>query len=1175
MPTNKIVGTVPNAERNKIPSVNYAVEEKAKRDHEMAKKSAPKRGFVDSWLLCCLGERAMPKRGKNFHRSGSMRLSRTWSMRQKGLSGAFCEHTWDIVQLQENFPNSSVDAADVRRSRGIATEKAQLFLLRNGPNVLPAPKEMSSVELLIRQFWNLLWALLIGAATLSLLQFFLDTSEMINLYITLILYGMITVMCVLSWFEELRAKKVSKIKNKNKIVFNIFLLFSVVRGFQKLLPSSCVVIRDGMERNIETQQLVVGDIIRIRAGNRVPADCRILHCSELKLESSSITGESEPIEYQAEEVAESVSVFEARNVAFNGSLCVEGDAIAIVIRVAAQTVIGQIAHLTTGQQSNESRLEMQIRKYVKFLIVLACGTAFVVFVAGGFVRRWANVVQLLSNGFLVCAIGMVPCGLPATVTSILTVIARRLASRNVYVKRLDICEALGQVAIIASDKTGTLTKNEMHVTALWHCNKFIKGSPEKINKELSANSSPIGVILECMAVCNSASLNAITTKQAAAGRIASDADRPDEDDVELGAAPDGNKFSVAQKFSRSISMIGGTIHRQDTATGRAKRKAMGSPSEAAMLNYVNQLIDVEETRAKNNVVFEVPFNSKRKWHLVILEQFEDKADGMKQYKMLMKGASEILSHMCSTFVDEHGHQQKLGNVELKQFEDAYTYFAEGGHRVIGFATKTFSAPRGTIFDMEEGNVPLEDLTFLGMCSIMDPPRDDTLEAIKQCKQAGIKVFMVTGDHQLTATAIARQIGLIDNNRKSATEQSNGQVLPKVLKKSQTFASHQQLALCVPKLMMKTLSSELPLSEAEKDFEVVHGERISRLSPSEWDALIEKESVVFARTTPEQKLMIVEQCQRRGKLIAMTGDGVNDAPALKRADIGISMGSGSEVAKQAADIVLVDDNFSSIVHAVEEGRVMFENIKKLLAYTMPHSFPEVWPVIINFCFGFPPGITALQILSIDLCTEILPGVSLSRELAEGDVMARPPRAMNKVLISNTLLAYSYAYTGQIQSLGCFLAYCCVFWYHGIAISDLWMSALTSWKPDGVAFASNGKSFSVEQQLYIGRQACSAWQMGIVFGQFFNIWSARTRRVSLFRHGFLSNKALLLALLVELALIISFVYMPGLNSFLGGAPIPWHCWAVVAAVGIFINAYNEIRKYFVRNYPQNRIVRCFKW
>ncbi|KAL3100665.1 hypothetical protein niasHT_020944 [Heterodera trifolii] len=1139
MPTNKIVGTVPNAERNKIPSVNYAVEEKAKRDNERAKKSAPKRSFVDSWLLCCLSERAMPKRGKNFHRSGSMRLSRTWSMRQKGLSGAFCEHTWDIVQLQQNFPDSSVDAVDVRRSRGIATEKAQLFLLRNGPNVLPAPKEMSSVELLIRQFWNLLWALLIGAATLSLLQFFLDTSDMINLYITLILYGMITVMCVLSWFEALRARK----------------------------------------RNIVTQQLVVGDIIRIRAGNRVPADCRILHCSELKLVSSSITGESEPIEYQAEEVAESVSVFEARNVAFNGSLCVEGDAIAIVIRVAAQTVIGQIAHLTTGQQSNESRLEMQIRKYVKFLIVLACGTAFVVFVAGGFVRRWANIVQLLSNGFLVCAIGMVPCGLPATVTSILTVIARRLANRNVYVKRLDICEALGQVAIIASDKTGTLTKNEMHVTALWHCNKFIKGNPERIDKELSAKSlsnyrSPLGNILECMAVCNSASLNEITTKKAA-GRIASDADRPDEDDVELGAAPDGHKFSVAQKFSRSISMIGGTIHRQDTATGRAKRKAMGSPSEAAMLNYVNQLIDVEQTRTKNNIVFEVPFNSKRKWHLVILEQSEDNADGLKQYKMLMKGASEILLHMCSTFVDEHGHQQKLGNVELKQFEDAYTHFADGGHRVIGFATKIFCAPRGTIFNVDEGNVPLEDLTFLGMCSIMDPPRDDTLEAIKQCKQTGIKVFMVTGDHQLTATAIARQIGLIDHNRKSATEQSNGQVLPKVLRKSQTFASHQQLALCVPKLMMKTLSSELPLSEAEKDFEVVHGERISRLSPSEWDALIEKESVVFARTTPEQKLMIVEQCQRRGKLIAMTGDGVNDAPALKRADIGISMGSGSEVAKQAADIVLVDDNFSSIVHAVEEGRVMFENIKKLLAYTMPHSFPEVWPVIINFCFGFPPGITALQILSIDLCTEILPGVSLSRELAEGDVMARPPRAMNKVLISNTLLAYSYAYTGQIQSLGCFLAYCCVFWYHGIAISDLWMSVLTSWKPDGVAFASNGKSFSVEQQLYIGRQACSAWQMGIVFGQFFNIWSARTRRVSLFRHGFLSNKALLLALLVELALIICFVYMPGVNSFLGGAPIPWHCWAVVAAVGLFINAYNEIRKYFVRNYPQNRIVRCFKW
>ncbi|KAI3420118.1 hypothetical protein GPALN_003443 [Globodera pallida] len=1159
MSTNK-VGLPTASETKKISSVNYAVEsDKAKTAGTALKKAAPKRGFVSSWLMCCLGERAMPRHNRMSSQTGSMR-SRSWSMRQKGLSGAFCEHTWDIVQLQDNFPESSIDTADVRRSRGLATDRALLFLQRNGPNVLPAPKEMSSVELLIRQFWNLLWALLIGAATLSLLQFFLDTSEMINLYITLILYGMITVMCVVSWLEELRARK-------------------VVRGFQKLLPSSCIVIRDGMERSIEAQQLVVGDIIRIRAGNRVPADCRVLHCSELKLESSSITGEAEPIEYQAEEVAESVSVFEARNVAFNGSLCVEGDAIAIVIRVAVQTVIGQIAHLTTGQQSNESRLEMQIRKYVKFLIVLACSTALVVFFAGGIVRHWKNFIQLLSNGFLVCAIGMVPCGLPATVTSILTVIARRLASRNVYVKRLDICEALGQVAIIASDKTGTLTKNEMHVTSLWHCNKFIAGMPKKIDENLSKKllsnyCSPLCDIFECMTVCNSASLNEINTKKS--GQIASDADRPDEGDVELGAEPIVSKFSVAQKFSRSISMIGGTIHRQDTTTGRGKKKAMGSPSEVAMLNYVNALIDVEETRGRHNITFEVPFNSKRKWHLMISELSNDKKNGLKQYKLLMKGASEILSHMCSTYVDEHGQQQKLGNMELKQFEDAYTHFAERGHRVIGFATKTFSAPWDTIFDLDEGNVPLEDLTFLGMCSIMDPPREDTSEAIKQCKHSGIKVFMVTGDHHLTATAIARQIGLIEDTQKTATIQSNGiKTPPKELKKSQSFASHQQLALCVPKLMMKTLSTELPLSEAEKDYEIVHGERISRLSPLEWDTLLKKDSVVFARTTPEQKLMIVEQCQRRGQLIAMTGDGVNDAPALKRADIGISMGSGSEVAKQAADIVLVDDNFSSIVRAVEEGRVMYENIKKLLAYTMPHSFPEVWPVIINFCFGFPAGITALQILSIDLCTEILPGVSLSRELAEGDVMARPPRAMNKVLISNTLLAYSYAYTGQIQSLGCFLAYCWVFWSHGISISDLWMSALNSWKPDGETFFSNGKAFTVEQQLYIGRQACSAWQMGIVFGQFFNIWSARTRRVSLFRHGFFSNKALILALLVELALIICFVYMPGLNHFLGGAPIPWQCWAVVAAVGMFINVYNEIRKYFVRHYPQNRIVRCFKW
>ncbi|KAI1703335.1 e1-E2 ATPase domain-containing protein [Ditylenchus destructor] len=1004
----------------------------------------------------------------------------------RDLAGSFSEHTWDLELLSRNHPDSNINLENPILSGGLSSKKAEDLLMRNGPNCLPPPKEISNLRLFLQQFLNLLWVLLIFAATLSLLEFILMTKEVVHLWISLILYGMIIVMCTTSWYQEMQARK-------------------VVRGFQGLLPENCQVIRDGHEQSIPAYNLVVGDIIRIKNGSRVPADARIIACPQLKLEASSITGESEPVEYQTEEVREGTSLFDGRNVAFNGALCVDGEGIGVVIRVASQTVIGQIADMTTGQSKKKSRLEMQVRRYVIFLVYLVCTVSTTVFLAGAIIRKWKNPIGLLTHGFLVIAVGMIPAGLPATVTSLLTVVSRRLAKKNVYLKRLDVCEALGQVGIIASDKTGTLTKNIMTVTDLWaYSDYYVSGYPHSKptesakQKSVENYESPVSDMLTVMTVCNAAIyMDGVKTKQ--------------------------NGLAL----ERHSNIEQGALEEVE------ERKPTGSPSEIAMLQYCDSIIDVDKLRRSHNIVFEIPFNSRRKWHLMIAKTRSVGTD-KHMYKLMIKGASEILATKCSHIINSSGQTVAFDEMATKKFEKAYNVFAESGRRVIGFAHTNFVADSDIQFDADEENFPLKDLTFLGICAIMDPPKDETANAIKQCYKAGIKVFMVTGDHHLTATAIAKQIGLIDDHRGSGYG-----------------------------------------TKCAKNYEVLHGEQINQLRDKDWDRILRLKSLVFARTTPEQKLMIVEQCQKRKHLIAMTGDGVNDSPALKKADIGIAMGSGSEVAKQASDIILMDDNFSSIVVGVQEGRLMYENIKKLLGYNMPHNFAEAWPIIINFCFGMPMGITPLQILSIDLCTEIFPGVSMAKEPIEGDVMNRPPRRISKGLISNTLLAYSYIFPGQLQCLGCFLAYLYVFHSHGIGLKDLWMSALDNFHKSADLYYSNGKIFTLQEQMYISRQACSAWHMGVVFGQFFNVLSARTRRMSIFKHGLFANRAMIFSMIMELLLLCAFIYTPGVNTFMGGAPIPLECWGIVAGMGLFILFYNEMRKLYIRRFPRSTLTRYIKW
>ncbi|PAV71600.1 hypothetical protein WR25_22369 isoform D [Diploscapter pachys] len=748
------------------------------------------------------------------------------------LDSLFSEHTWDIEKLEQNFPDSNIAVDKPDKSKGLSQEKADELLRINGPNILPKQKEMSDLELFIRQFLNILWILLIVAALLTLVSYF-TMDDIISLWVAILLFVLIFVMCTVSWYQEREARK-------------------VIRGFENLLPEICNVIRGGIEKQVQAADIVVGDIIKIQSGLRVPADARIIDCAQLKLETSSITGEAEPLDYHPHSVTPNIPIFESHNVAFNSSLCVDGEGMGVVIRTGVNTVIGQIAALTTGQPTKKSHLEKQIKIFVHFLLILAPAVGTISMIVGGLTFGWGNWILLLSTSYAVCAIALVPEGLSATVTSILTVVARRLEKKSVYLKRLDIAEALGSANIIASDKTGTLTKNVMTVTDMWIDDLVIHGFPRLDDhtlrdlKTLETFKPPISDILLAMAVCNKAdfdydkdvkidineqftmTLNKRPASVAARARLSSQ---------------DGISRTTHRSIDKTILPFSSFASFLKYRTLVSKRPALGAASDVAMLKYAAQVIDVGKNRRINPVVFEIPFNSKRKWQLVVIKKHK-LADGQAKYKLIMKGASDILIKKCDKIMNMNEEEVPLDENERAKFERAVETFGEQGRRVIGFAQVEFVAADNFVFNEKEGNYPQEGLAFLGTCAIMDPPRDETADAIKSCKDAGIRIFMVTGDHHTTAKAIAEQIGLIDDK---PANQSN--------------------------------------------WEIVKGEDIPKLTHRDWDRLAARNSLVFSRTTPEQKLLIVEEMQKRKQVIAMTGDGVNDSPALKKADIGVGMGSG--------------------------------------------------------------------------------------------------------------------------------------------------------------------------------------------------------------------------------------------------------------------------------------------
>lgn len=1012
--------------------------------------------------------------------------------------------------------------------------------------------------------------LLMLSSALSYLAYGLDTTQPVNLYCGIALSVIVLLQCTASYLEERKSD-------------------SVMASLKSMMPAQCSVVRDGKPRRVPASDLVVGDIVQLKGGDRVPADLRLIQTSGLKVESSSLTGEPDAFEMTV--LATHEEPHESKNLAFNTTQCTEGAACGVVIRTADKTLIGLVAALATSTSTNVSTLQLEVGRVVKFITALAVTLAILVLIIGAAQKiPWVIIANLVITVF--CA--NIPQGLPATVTSCLGIAAKRMHVRNVLVKNLEVIETLGCATCVCSDKTGTLTQNKMTVQNFWFNGSFemlqggviigatstvmssksggggnesLRGAESLRRSHLPGSAiadlaqkmfirwraNPLEPLLLIAAVCNSARFAAIDGEddgtEAEKRGAATNAAPPElaffaegaQIANEPHAAPDAAAMPKRNESGMLDRQIGAgvknpqavTTSRITTARATNTAEILGDASEAALLRYCESIYPVDTVRKLYPRAYDVPFNSTNKYALCVVDPPEGECPG-KQY-IFLKGAPEVVLERCDRWLCA-GIERPVDDDFRRQFQDAYERFAHSGERVLGFARTIID--RRPAEELNKNTVPTEGFLFMGLASLMDPPKLGVDKAVQDCRTAGIRVFMVTGDHALTAEAIAHKVNIITKPTRIDVAQERG----------------------VP---VEAVDPDDPEIKAV----VITGGELKKLTEEQWEHLLDYEELVFARTTPQQKLEIVEHLQARGEIVAVTGDGVNDSPALKKANIGVAMGSpnASDVAREAADIIILDDDFCSIVSAIREGRLLFDNLKKSIAYTLTHLVPEMVPVFINIILRFPLGLSSLLILTIDLGSELVPAISLAYEEPESAIMQRPPRSTKTDrMVTGTLVFYSYCVAGVMESIASFLAFFCIFWSHGIDLQDLMAPVGTTFWVDGAPnFVSRGNTFSSSDQVSILSVGNAAVYANIVLCQMFHLWFCRTRMTSVTQHSLFTNKLAMFAMPWELAFIAILCYIPQLQVvFTSGVGLPIQFWCLSLGFLLWVAVHTETVKYFAR-------------
>jgi magnesium-transporting ATPase (P-type) len=785
-----------------------------------------------------------------------------------------------------------------------------------------------------------------------------------------------------------------------------------IEALRRLLPQTARVIREGVQLEVPAEEVVPGDLLLLAEGDRICADGRLLEQARLRVDQSSLTGESWPVEPEQEVYA--------------GTYVTAGSGLAEVTATGMATRFGRIAELAQRTRSDPSPLERELRHVTRFvaLLSLAAGTLF--FVVAGLLGMGWRERFLFAVGVTVAN---VPEGLLPTVTLALALATQRMARRKALVRRLSAVEALGETTVICTDKTGTLTENEMTVVRVWtpQAELDIEGAGYEpfgrfLRRGRPVDPRPYGELLRCGLLCNDSRLR-----------------------------PEGEG-----------------------------RRVVGDPTEAALLVLAEKGgLRVAEETALHPRLGEIPFDSRRKRMSTV------HLDGERRVAYV-KGAPEEVVPRCS-----------LATGEQRRALAAAEGMERAGLRVLALARR-LDPPRELTAEAVE-----RELELLGLVGMLDPPRPEVPEAVARCRKAGIRVIMVTGDSGWTAEAVARRIGLVGQARAVVGPQA-------------PVHGRREVQVLGPRTLDAMDDETLARTLAEHD-------------------------VIFARITPEQKLRLARVLRRSGEVVAMTGDGVNDAPALKEADIGIAMGSGTDVAKETADMVLLDDNFASIVAAVEEGRAVFDNIRRFASYHFCSNVGELVPFLVwGLSLGAVPlPLAVMQVLAIDLGTDMLPAIALGSERPEPGTMERPPRPRGERLLSRRVLARVYGFLGPLEGLAAM-------------VSFLGGYLLGGWRPPAPLPATG--------TLYL--QATTMTQTGIVMAQVGAGLALRTARRSVFEIGLLSNRFLLVGILCELLLALLLIYVPGLNTAFHQAPIGPEHWLVLGLWPFLALFSEEARKALAR-------------